>query len=123
MSDERPPKAKSWTPPTPGERNSASVSLTDLQALIHKMYFDKDEARGVDGTFMWLMEEVGELAAALREDDHQNKMEEFADVLAWLATIANVAGVDLSEAVKQKYGDGCPGCSQLVCTCPDEGKP
>lgn len=121
MGDQQP--TKSWTPPDPSERSSPSVSLTDLQSLIHKMYFDKDEARGVDGTFMWLMEEVGELAAALREDDHQNKMEEFADVLAWLATIANVAGVDLSEAVKQKYGDGCPGCGQLVCTCPDEGKP
>jgi NTP pyrophosphatase (non-canonical NTP hydrolase) len=105
------------------ELPSTGVSLTDLQALIHKMYFEKDAARGVEGTFMWLMEEVGELAAALREGSHQDKMEEFADVLAWLATIANVAGVDLSEAVKQKYGAGCPGCGQLVCTCPDEGKP
>ena len=100
-----------------------SVGLDDFQNLIRKMYFDKDEARGVDGTFMWLMEEVGELAAALREGSHEDKMEEFADVLAWLATIANVAGVDLSEAVAQKYGSGCPGCNQLVCECPDEGKP
>lgn len=120
MSDEQ---QKPWTPPDTTETNVNAVSLTDLQSLIHKMYFDKDEARGVDGTFMWLMEEVGELAAALREGSHQDKMEEFADVLAWLATIANVAGVDLSEAVKQKYGTGCPGCGQLVCTCPDEGKP
>ena len=124
MSNDESAKPEPWMPPDPNAgKQASSVSLTDLQSLIHKMYFDKDEARGVDGTFMWLMEEVGELAAALRENDHQNKMEEFADVLAWLATIANVAGVDLSEAVKQKYGAGCPGCSQLVCTCPDEGKP
>lgn len=100
-----------------------SVGLADFQARIRKMYFDKDEARGVDGTFMWLMEEVGELAAALREGTQEDKMEEFADVLAWLATIANVAGVDLSEAVTSKYGSGCPGCHQFVCQCPDEGKP
>ena len=101
----------------------ASIGFDDFQQLIYKMYFEKDQARGVDGTFMWLMEEVGELAAALREGSHQDKMEEFADVLAWLATIANVAGVNLSEAVAQKYGTGCPGCKQLVCQCPDEGKP
>lgn len=87
------------------------------------MYFDKDQARGIDGTFMWLMEEIGELAAALRDGSHEDQLEEFADVLAWLTTIANVAGVDLSEAVTQKYGAGCPGCGQFVCTCPDEGKP
>jgi len=99
------------------------VSLTDFQQLIRDMYFDKDQARGVDGTFMWLMEEVGELASALREGSHEDRLEEFADVLAWLTTIANVVGVDLSEAVTRKYGAGCPGCGQFVCTCPDEGKP
>jgi NTP pyrophosphatase (non-canonical NTP hydrolase) len=99
------------------------ITLGDFQRLIHKMYFSKDEARGVEGTFMWLMEEVGELAAGLREKDRENCIEEFADVLAWLATIANVARIDLTEAVRRKYGSGCPGCRQYVCTCPDEGKP
>lgn len=87
------------------------------------MYFEKDEARGVDGTFMWLMEEVGELAAALRDGSEADKSEEFADVLAWLTTIANVAGIDLEQAVRQKYGSGCPGCGEFVCVCGDEGKP
>ena len=100
-----------------------TVTLADFQALIRKMYFAKDQARGVDGTFMWLMEEVGELAAALRDGSHEDRLGEFADVLAWLTTIANVCGVDLSEAVTRKYGSGCPGCGQLVCGCPDEGKP
>lgn len=102
---------------------SRGVSLADFQQLIRKMYYEKDLARGIDGTFMWLMEEVGELAAALRSGTHEERMGEFADVIAWLATIANVAGVDLSEAVARKYGTGCPGCGQLVCCCPDAGKP
>ena len=72
---------------------------------------------------MWLMEEIGELAAALRSGTPDEKMEEFADVLAWLTTIANVANVDLSEAVTRKYGAGCPGCSRFVCVCDDAGKP
>lgn len=101
----------------------ADVSLTELQEKIRVMYFDKDAARGVDGTFMWLMEEIGELASALRGNDRENLAEEFADVLAWLATIANVAGVDLSAAVAAKYGSGCPGCNRLICTCPNEEKP
>lgn len=102
---------------------SGDISLSDFQEKIRAMYFEKDEARGVDGTFMWLMEEVGELAAALRGDDRENLAEEFADVLAWLATIANVAGIDLSSAIIAKYGTGCPGCGLLVCVCPNEEKP
>ena len=87
------------------------------------MYLPKDVARGIDGTFMWLVEEIGELAAALRDGTAEEKAAEFADVLAWLTTIANVAEVDLTAAVQQKYGSGCPGCGRFVCTCPDEGKP
>jgi NTP pyrophosphatase (non-canonical NTP hydrolase) len=100
-----------------------NVALADLQALIRKMYFEKDQARGIEGTFLWLMEEIGELATALRSGTQQERLEEFADVLAWLATIANVAGVDLSEAIAHKYGRGCPGCGQFVCRCPDSEKP
>ena len=81
-----------------------SVTLRDFQTLIRNMYFEKDAERGIDGTFMWLMEEIGELAAALRQGTHQEKSEEFADVIAWLATIANVAEVDLGQAIQDKYG-------------------
>ncbi len=99
------------------------ISLRDFQRLIREMYFEKDQTRGVDGTFMWLMEEVGELAAALREGTPAEQAAEFADVLAWLTTIANVAGIDLTAAVVEKYGSGCPGCGLLVCTCDDAEKP
>lgn len=101
----------------------SDVSLGDFQKLIHRMYYEKDVARGIEGTFMWLMQEIGELATALRERDPQNREEEFADVLAWLATIANVCDVDLAAAVRKKYGGGCPGCQKLVCSCPDSEKP
>ena len=104
-------------------QESAPLSLADFQALIRKMYLEKDRARGVDGTFMWLMEEVGELAAALREGTPEEQAAEFADVLAWLTTIANVVDIDLSAAVREKYGAGCQGCGQLVCSCDDAGKP
>jgi len=103
--------------------DQGKLLLSDFQKLIREMYHDKDAARGVDGTFMWLMEEIGELAAALRSGTHEERMGEFADVLAWLVTIANVAQVDLSQAVLAKYGSGCPGCQQLVCTCDDAEKP
>jgi len=102
---------------------STTVSLNDFQRLIREMYLDKDLARGVDGTFMWLMEEVGELAAALREGTRAEQSAEFADVLAWLTTIANIVGVDLAAAVQEKYGAGCPGCGKFICQCDDAGKP
>ncbi|HLA83505.1 MAG TPA: MazG nucleotide pyrophosphohydrolase domain-containing protein [Thermoguttaceae bacterium] len=107
----------------PCSHDHPSVTLADFQQLIRDMYLPKDVARGVDGTFMWLVEEVGELAGALRNGTHEEKQNEFADVLAWLATIANVVGVDLTEAVAQKYGSGCPGCGHFVCQCTDSGKP
>ena len=103
--------------------NGTSVSLAEFQKFIRDMYLEKDIARGIDGTFMWLMEEVGELAAALRSGTHEERLGEFADVLAWLATIANVAGVDLTDAVARKYGSGCPGCGQFICTCSNTEKP
>lgn len=106
--------------PTP---HGADISLADFQQRIRTMYYDKDVERGVDGTFMWLMEEIGELATALRTRDQANLHEEFADVLAWLTTIANVAGVDLCKAIQDKYGTGCPGCHRWECTCPMSEKP
>jgi len=120
---ERPSPAPGDARVSPSAGQKPSITLAEFQELIRRMYLPKDVARGVDGTFMWLVEEVGELAAALRDGTHQQRAAEFADVLAWLTTIANVVGVDLTEAVVGKYGSGCPGCGHLVCTCPDAGKP
>lgn len=97
------------------------MDLRDFQRLIDKMYSHKDRQRGSAGTFLWLMEEVGELAAAIAGGQTQaEKAAEFADVLAWLVTLANVEGIDLSEALHAKYGRGCPGCGLMVCTCSEK---
>ncbi|MDB5306414.1 MAG: MazG nucleotide pyrophosphohydrolase domain protein [Gemmataceae bacterium] len=99
------------------------MTLAQLQQIIRDMYGSKDGARGAEGTFMWFMEEVGELSAALRGGTHDERVLEFADVLAWLATLANIAGVDLEEAMARKYGAGCPGCGQTPCRCGTAAKP
>ena len=111
------------TSPSTDDPRPTEIAISDFQLLIREMYLEKDLARGVSGTFMWLMEEVGELSSALRSDDQDNLAEEFADVLAWLFTIANVADIDLTAAVRAKYGTGCPGCGKLQCQCPDAEKP
>ncbi len=99
------------------------MTLPELQKLIRETYGAKDGRRGIEGTFMWFMEEVGELATALRSGSAIEKSQEFADVLAWLATLANIADVDLDSAVAAKYGTGCPGCSQSPCICARAEKP
>jgi NTP pyrophosphatase (non-canonical NTP hydrolase) len=84
------------------------MHLAELQQFIRDRYHAVDSARGAAATFLWFIEEVGELAHALgrhqRGDaDSANLEEEFADVLAWMATLANIAGVDLEQAVQRKY--------------------
>jgi NTP pyrophosphatase (non-canonical NTP hydrolase) len=100
-----------------------ALTLPQLQALIRDTYDAKDRRRGVEGTFMWFMEEVGELSAALRGGSDAERAAEFADVLAWLATMANAVGVDLEAAVSDKYGSGCPGCRAIPCVCDEAEKP
>jgi NTP pyrophosphatase (non-canonical NTP hydrolase) len=101
----------------------ASTTLADLQRIIRETYDAKDRRRGIEGTFMWFMEEVGELATALRGGSQEERALEFADVLAWLATLANIAGIDLDQAVQKKYGTGCPDCRQIPCACDQAEKP
>ena len=100
-----------------------AMTLPEVQQRIRELFGAKDERRGTEGTFMWFMEEVGELAAALRSKDTQQQTAEFADVLAWLATLANIAGVDLEAAIQAKYGTGCPGCGHSPCVCDHAEKP
>lgn len=92
------------------------MHIREFQQLIDRMYSDKDRRRGPAKTFLWLTEEIGELASAIAGKQSKNKEEEFADVLAWLVTLANVEGVDLEQAIR-KYTEGCPGCGEMVCRC------
>lgn len=82
------------------------LTLVAFQKHIHDRYYAADKARGTPGTFLWFMEEVGELASACHGDDRQNLKEEFADVLAWLCTLANINEIDLEEALREKYLTG-----------------
>ncbi|GAB4153206.1 MAG: MazG nucleotide pyrophosphohydrolase domain-containing protein [Planctomycetota bacterium] len=90
------------------------VSLKDFQRRLAEIYLEKDSRRGLDGTFMYFVSEVGELAQALRDGD--NVEEEFADCLAWLISLANIADVDLQECMEKIYLR-CPDCGCNPCIC------
>ncbi len=94
------------------------MTISEFQSLIEDIYYNKDSTRGLPSTFMWFIEEVGELAQALRSGSPDELTEEFADVLAWLATTASIAGVNLDEAAL-KYANGCPKCGHTPCQCPE----
>jgi NTP pyrophosphatase (non-canonical NTP hydrolase) len=79
------------------------MHISQFQQLIARKYSERDRQRGVPATFMWFIEEVGELATALAGDDQGNKAQEFADVFAWLCTLANITDVDLEKACADKY--------------------
>ncbi len=98
------------------------MTIGDFQRRIVAMYTGRDRARGRAGTFMWFIEEVGELAEAIREGDMGSMREEFADVLAWLVSVAALEGVDLEDAVTAKYGRGCPTCGECPCRCKDPSR-
>lgn len=92
------------------------MTIEQFQRTIDETYGERDSERGLEETFMWLVEEVGELARALRSESHERKVEEFSDVLAWLTTAASLAGVDMSEAAK-RFAGGCPKCEETPCEC------
>ena len=92
------------------------MTIAEFQRRIEEIYLRRDRDRGMEGTFMWFVEEVGELATALREGTPQELSEEIADVFAWLSTLASLRGIELEEAI-QKYARGCPACGQTPCAC------
>lgn len=92
------------------------MDLAHLQDVIERTYGERDRARGVPSSVAWLAEEVGELAQAVRKGSHSQREHEFADVLAWVASLANQVGVDLTRAV-ERYATGCPRCGTAPCSC------
>ena len=99
------------------------MHIREFQQLIDRMYSDKDRARGPAKTFLWFIEEVGELAHELRQveggkaNDKQQLEHEFGDVLAWLCSLANLAGIDLEKAALAKYPFTCGKCGKSPCEC------
>ncbi len=94
------------------------MTIEKFQKQIEDIYFTRDAARGVSLTFTWFVEEVGELAKEIRKQpqDTQRLREEFADVLAWLSTLASLLNISLEDAA-QIYADGCPKCDATPCRC------
>lgn len=92
-----------------------------FQRRIEEIYLERDAARGVPGTLLWFVEEVGELVRAIRRGERHNLEEEFGDVHAWLATLASLHGIDLDAISRKKYGAGCPRCHAAPCACPHPG--
>ena len=85
--------------------------------MMQRLYFHRDSKRGTEGTYDWLVDEVEELGEALHVGDKVALENEFADVIAWLASLANVVGVDLERTALVKYNDRCPKCGHSPCQC------
>ena len=93
------------------------MHIAEFQRLIEAIYYERDRERGLAGTHMWFSEEVGELTRALRRNRREELEGEFADVLAWLSTLASISGIDLEAAARRKYAEGCPRCRKSPCAC------
>ena len=93
------------------------MEIRDFQDLIRRIYLSRDAKRGADKTFLWLLEEVGELTRAYRrKEEHIGG--EMADVVAWLVSLANLLEIDLEGEILKKYPKACPLCSSVPCACP-----
>jgi NTP pyrophosphatase (non-canonical NTP hydrolase) len=94
------------------------MHIHEFQNMMKHIYFQRDSKRGIKGTFDWLVEEIEELGAALKGNDKKALEDEFADVFAWLASLANVVDIDLDNIATLKYDSMCPKCQKTPCKCP-----
>src|SRR3546814_19777580 len=92
---------------------SSDVCSSDLMAAT---YGEQDRERGIPATVAWLTEGLGELAQAVRKGTPEQQLHELADVLAWLASLADQLGLSLKGAVA-RYASGCPKCGAQPCCC------
>ena len=95
------------------------MTIADFQKAIEATFGARDRKRGVERSFLWLVEEVGELAEAIRHGTPDEVEHEVGDVLAWLVSIANIAGIDVQEAAR-RFAKSCPYCHHIPCTCRSE---
>jgi NTP pyrophosphatase (non-canonical NTP hydrolase) len=99
------------------ENGVKNVQIREFQDMMWQIYFNRDSKRAPARTYEWLMDEVRELGEAMRQHEKKALANEFADVLAWLASLANVVGVDLERAAITKYDNRCPKCKKVPCEC------
>ncbi|WP_370574660.1 MazG nucleotide pyrophosphohydrolase domain-containing protein [Methanomethylovorans sp.] len=95
------------------------MEIKEFQQLMYDLYAHNDRKRGAAATMLWLVEEVGELAEAVRRNDTENIREELADCFAWVGALANLCDVDLELAFLEKYPLVCPTCGKNPCVCID----
>ena len=94
------------------------MKIHEFQEMMRQLYFKRDFERGLNGTYNWLVDEVEELGEEIRKGTDRGATEkEFADVIAWLASLANIMGIDLEKAALNKYNHKCPKCLQSPCQC------
>ena len=95
------------------------MEIREGQDLMHKVYLDRDRARGLNGTLIRTFQELAELSEAIERDQNRKMIQdELADVFAWLLSLANLLEIDMTKAFRMKYGNGCPKCSEIPCACP-----
>ncbi len=95
------------------------MKISEFQKLMSELYIHQDSKRGLKGTFIWLVEEMGELASLLKENkiDKEKISEELADIIAWTGSLANLLEINLEDALKKKYPYKCRKCDSIPCRC------
>ena len=96
------------------------MKFSEFQKLMKELYFHQDSNRGIEKTFIWLVEEVGELASTLKQGselDLSKISEEMADIIAWMSSLANLLEIDLEKALVEKYPNKCIKCNSNPCCC------
>ena len=102
--------------------------ISEFQNLMKELYYNSDKERGINGTFLWLIEEIGEFSETLRhylfEKEKDKKIEykkkigeEIADIIAWLSSIANLLEIDMEKVLFEKYPNRCKKCNSKPCIC------
>ncbi|TFF85842.1 MAG: nucleotide pyrophosphohydrolase [Promethearchaeota archaeon] len=95
------------------------MRIREFQDLIRELYFHQDSKRGFNKCFFWFVEEIGELASALKEEELNIEFigAEMADIIAWVFTLANLLNIDIETALMKKYPNKCPKCGSNPCIC------
>jgi NTP pyrophosphatase (non-canonical NTP hydrolase) len=95
------------------------MKVSEFQRLIKSLYLEQDQKRGIRDTFIWLVEEIGELANLLKNEEiERDKVsEEISDVIAWATSLANLLNIDLESALLKKYPNLCFKCKSNPCVC------